>query len=197
MEGLLAYLRAHALELLGFGTGAACVWLIARQNIWNWPLGLANNLLFMVLFTRSGLYADVGLQAFYIVIGIYGWWHWLHGGRDHGALRVSRTPPREALLAGALTALGIAVMVLALRRFTNSTVPVLDATVTGLSVAAQVLMARKRLENWWVWIVANLLSIGLLAYKHLYITAGLYAVFLAICVLGLVEWTRSWRKESP
>jgi nicotinamide mononucleotide transporter len=197
MEGLLAYLRAHALELLGFGTGAACVWLIARQNIWNWPLGLANNLLFMVLFTRSGLYADVGLQAFYIVIGIYGWWHWLHGGRDHGALRVSRTPPREALLAGALTALGIAVMVLALRRFTNSTVPVLDATVTGLSVAAQVFMARKRLENWWVWIVANLLSIGLLAYKHLYITAGLYAVFLAICVLGLVEWTRSWRKESP
>jgi nicotinamide mononucleotide transporter len=197
MEGLLAYLRAHALELLGFGTGAACVWLIARQNIWNWPLGLANNLLFMVLFTRSGLYADVGLQAFYIVIGIYGWWHWLHGGRDHGALRVSRTPPREALLAGALTALGIAGMVLALRRFTNSTVPVLDATVTGLSIAAQVLMARKRLENWWVWIVANLLSIGLLAYKHLYITAGLYAVFLAICVLGLVEWTRSWRKESP
>jgi nicotinamide mononucleotide transporter len=197
MEGLLAYLRANALELLGFATGAACVWLLARQNIWNWPLGLANNLLFMVLFTRSGLYADVGLQAFYIVIGIYGWWHWLHGGRDHGALRVSRTPPREALLAGALTALGIAVMVLALRGFTNSTVPVLDATVTGLSVAAQVFMARKRLENWWVWIVANLLSIGLLAYKHLYITAGLYAVFLAICVLGLVEWTRSWRKESP
>jgi nicotinamide mononucleotide transporter len=197
MDGLLAYLRANALELLGFGTGAACVWLIARQNIWNWPLGLANNLLFMVLFTRTGLYADVGLQGFYVVIGIYGWWHWLHGGQDHGALKVSRTPLREGLLAAGLTALGIAGLVLLLRRFTNSTVPVPDATVTGLSVAAQVLMARKRLENWWVWIVANLLSIGLLITKHLYITAGLYAVFLAICVLGLVEWTRSWRKESP
>jgi nicotinamide mononucleotide transporter len=197
MEGLLAYLRANALELLGFGTGAACVWLIARQNIWNWPLGLANNLLFMVLFTRAGLYADVGLQGFYVVIGIYGWWHWLHGGQDHGALKVSRTPLREGLLAAGLTALGIAGMVLLLKRFTPSTVPVLDATVTGLSVAAQVLMARKRLENWWIWIAANLLSIGLLITKHLYITAGLYAVFLAICVLGLVEWTRSWRKESP
>lgn len=196
MEGLLAYLRANALELFGFVTGAACVWLIARQNIWNWPLGIANNLLFMVLFTRSGLYADVGLQVFYVAIGVYGWWHWLHGGLDHGALKVSRTPPREAALAAALTLAGTALVILLLKRFTNSTVPVLDATVTGLSVAAQVLMARKRLENWWIWIVANLVSIGLLIYKHLFITAGLYAVFLAICFKGLVEWTRSWRKEA-
>jgi nicotinamide mononucleotide transporter len=196
MEGLLAYLRANALELFGFVTGAACVWLIARQNIWNWPLGIANNLLFMVLFTRSGLYADVGLQVFYVAIGVYGWWHWLHGGLDHGALKVSRTPPREAALAAALTLAGTALVILLLKRFTNSTVPVLDATVTGLSVTAQVLMARKRLENWWIWIVANLVSIGLLIYKHLFITAGLYAVFLAICIAGLVEWTRSWRKEA-
>lgn len=196
MEGLLAYLRANALELSGFVTGAACVWLIARQNIWNWPLGIANNLLFMVLFTRSGLYADVGLQVFYVAVGIYGWWHWLHGGLDHGALKVSRTPPAEAALVGALTLTGTALVVLLLKRFTPSTVPVLDATVTGLSVAAQVLMARKRLENWWIWIGANLISIGLLIYKQLFITAGLYAVFLAICVAGLVEWTRSFRKEA-
>jgi nicotinamide mononucleotide transporter len=196
MEGLLAYLRANALELFGFATGAACVWLIARQNIWNWPLGIANNLLFMVLFTRSGLYADVGLQVFYVVIGVYGWWHWLHGGLDHGALKVSRTPPREAALAALLTAGGTALVILLLKRYTNSTVPVLDATVTGLSVAAQILMARKRLENWWIWIAANLLSIGLLIYKQLFITAGLYAVFLVICILGLVEWTRSFRKEA-
>ncbi len=195
MEGLLAYAGANALELFGFATGAACVWLIARQNIWNWPLGIANNLLFMVLFTRAGLYADVGLQVFYVAIGAYGWWHWLHGGLDHGALKVSRTPPREAALAAGLTLCGTALVVFLLKRFTNSTVPVLDATVTGLSVAAQVLMARKRLENWWIWIVANLISIGLLIFKHLYITAGLYGVFLAICLAGLVEWTRSWRRE--
>lgn len=197
MEGLLAYLRANALELLGFATGAACVWLLARQNIWNWPLGIANNLLFMVLFTRSGLYADVGLQVFYVVIGFYGWWHWLHGGRDHGALKVTRLPIREGVWTGALTAAGIAGTAFLLRRYTDSTVPVLDATVTGLSVAAQVLMARKRLENWGIWIVANLVSIGLLIYKQLFITAGLYAVFLVLCVLGLVEWSRSYRKEPP
>ena len=197
MEAVLAYLQANALELFGFVTGAACVWLIAKQNIWNWPLGIANNLLFMVLFTRSGLYADVGLQIFYVAIGIYGWMHWLHGGQDHGALKVSRTPPREAALAALLTVSGTALVVLLLKRYTNSTVPVLDASVTGLSVAAQVLMARKRLENWWIWILANLISILLLIYKHLFITAGLYAVFLAICIAGLLEWSRSWRQEAP
>ena len=197
MEALLAYLRANALELFGFATGAACVWLLARQNIWNWPLGIANNLLFMVLFTRSGLYADVGLQVFYVAIGIYGWWHWLHGGQDHGALQVTRTPRREALVSGLATAAGTGLVVLLLKRFTNSTVPVLDATVTGLSIAAQVLMARKRLENWWIWIAANLISVGLLIYKQLFITAGLYGVFLVLCVQGLVEWTRSIRQEAP
>lgn len=197
MDALVGYLRANALELLGFATGATCVWLLARQNIWNWPIGIANNLLFMVLFTRSGLYADVGLQVFYVAIGLYGWWHWLHGGRDHGALKVSRTPPREAAAAALATAAGTLLVVLLLKRYTNSTVPVADATVTGLSIAAQVLMARKRLENWWIWIVANLISIGLLIYKQLFITAGLYGVFLVLCVQGLVEWTRSYRQESP
>ncbi len=197
MEALLAYARGNALELFGFVTGAACVWLLARQNIWNWPLGIANNLLFMVLFTRTGLYADVGLQVFYVAIGLYGWWHWLHGGLDHGALKVTRTPRREALVFGLATAAGTGLVVLLLKRFTNSTVPVLDATVTGLSIAAQVLMARKRLENWWIWIAANLISVGLLIYKQLFITAGLYAVFLVLCIQGLVEWTRSIRQEAP
>ncbi|MFN8010952.1 MAG: nicotinamide riboside transporter PnuC [Holophagaceae bacterium] len=197
MEALLATLRANALELLGFVTGTACLWLLAKQNIWNWPIGLANNLILMVVFTGAGLYADVGLQVFYVAIGIYGWWHWLHGGQDHGVLTVTRTPRREALAFGLATAAGTGLVVLLLKRFTNSTVPVLDATVTGLSIAAQVLMARKRLENWWVWIAANLISIGLLIYKQLFITAGLYAVFLVLCVQGLVEWTRSIRQEAP
>jgi len=78
------------------------------------------------------------------------------GGLDHGALKVSRTPPAEAALVGALTLAGTVLMILLLKRFTPSTVPILDATVTGLSIAAQALMARKRLENWWIWIGANL-----------------------------------------
>jgi len=184
------------LEIFGFVTGALCVWLLVRQNIWNWPIGIANNVLFIALFYRSGLYADVGLQFFYIAIGLYGWWHWLHGEQDHGALPVSRTPP----LWGAILAAGVvaatAVISWVLRRYTNSTVPVLDSLITALSLAAQFMMARKWIENWGVWIVANFISIGLLIYKGLYLTSGLYAVYQVLCVMGLLEWLRA-RRDAP
>ena len=183
------------LEILGFVTGALCVWLLVRQNIWNWSIGIANNLLFIALFYKSGLYADMGLQFFYIAIGLYGWWHWLHGAQDHGAVAVSRTP----LLQGAALAAGVvaatAAIAWVLRRYTNSTVPVLDSLITALSLAAQFMMARKWIENWGVWILANCISVGLLIYKGLYLTAGLYAVYQVLCVMGLVEWLKALRPE--
>ncbi len=185
------------IEALGFLTGAACVALLVRQNIWNWPIGIANNLLFIVLFYRTGLYADVGLQGFYIAISLYGWWSWLHGGRDHGALRVGRIPAAAALVLAAGVALATAGLTWLLRRYTNSTVPVFDSLITALSLAAQFMMTRKWLENWGVWIAANCLSIGLLIYKGLYVTSGLYLVYQVLCILGLVAWRRALRDEAP
>lgn len=185
------------IEILGFLTGAACVALLVRQNIWNWPIGIANNLLFIVLFYRTGLYADVGLQGFYIAISLYGWWSWLHGGRDHGALKVGRVPPAAALALAVGVALATAGLAGLLRRYTNSTVPVLDSLITALSLAAQFMMTRKWLENWGVWIAANCISIGLLIYKGLYVTSGLYLVYQVLCILGLVAWRRALRGEAP
>lgn len=185
------------IEVLGFLTGAACVALLVRQNIWNWPIGIANNLLFIVLFYRTGLYADVGLQGFYIAISFYGWWNWLHGGRDHGALKVGRVPPAAALGLAVGVALATAGLAWLLRRYTNSTVPVLDSLITALSLAAQFMMTRKWLENWGVWIAANCISIGLLIYKGLYVTSGLYLVYQVLCILGLVAWRRALRGEAP
>jgi nicotinamide mononucleotide transporter len=179
------------MEVFGFVTGAACVALLVRQNIWNWPLGIANNLVFILLFYRTGLYADVGLQGFYIAISIYGWWSWLHGSRDHGALLVSRVKtPVGALLLLAVAAITAALTWL-LRRYTNSTVPVLDSLITALSLVAQFMMTRKWIENWLVWITANCLSVGLLIYKGLYVTSALYLVYQVLCVMGLLEWRRS------
>ncbi|MBK9795452.1 MAG: nicotinamide mononucleotide transporter [Holophagaceae bacterium] len=181
------------MEVFGFITGAACVALLVRQNIWNWPIGIANNLVFIVLFYRTGLYADVGLQGFYIAISLYGWWSWLHGGRDHGALQVARVRPLvAALLAGAVIGL-TALLAWLLRRYTNSTVPVLDSLITALSLVAQFMMTRKWLENWLVWITANCLSVGLLIYKGLYVTSALYLVYQVLCVLGWIEWRRALR----
>jgi nicotinamide mononucleotide transporter len=183
------------IELFGFVTGAACVALLVRQNIWNWPIGIMNNLVFIVLFYRTGLYADVGLQGFYIAISIYGWWTWLHGGQDHGALKVSQVRPAlGALLVLAVAAI-TATLTFLLRRYTNSTVPVLDSLITALSLVAQFMMTRKWIENWLVWITANCISVGLLIYKGLYVTSALYLVYQVLCVLGLLEWRRALRSE--
>lgn len=184
------------MEVFGFLTGAACVALLVRQNIWNWPLGIANNLVFIALFYRSGLYADVGLQGFYIAISIYGWWSWLHGGRDHGALTVTRVKPAMGvLLAGVVAGITITLTWL-LRRYTNSTVPVLDSLITALSLVAQFMMTRKWIENWLVWLTANCISVGLLIYKGLYVTSALYLVYQVLCVMGLLEWRRALKAEA-
>lgn len=179
-------------ELLGFLTGAACVWLLVRQNIWTWPIGIANNVFFIVLFWRKGIYGDMGLQWLYIAISVYGWIHWRRGGAERGELAISRTSARMAAFLLAATAIGTISAMFLLRRYTNSTVPFLDALTTCMSVIAQFMQSRKLLENWVVWIAADVFYIGLYLYKDLGLTAILYAIFMLMCVAGLVEWRRSF-----
>ncbi len=177
-------------EALGFVTGAACVWLTVKQNIWNWPLGLANNVFFIVLFLGAGLYGDMSLQLVYIVLGILGWYWWLHGGENRSQLRVARATPTTLLIMGALILAGTLGLTLLLQIF-NGSAPFLDALTTVLSLAAQYLLTRKLIENWYVWITADVLYVGLYAAKGLYLTSGLYAIFLGMCVVGLWSWQKS------
>jgi nicotinamide mononucleotide transporter len=175
-------------ELLGFITGAACVWLLVKQNIWTWPTGIANNILSIVVFYRARLFGDMTLQFFFIAVSIYGWWHWLHpDDRHRDQVEVSRIPNRAALILSALTAVAIIVLVQGLRRIPGTT-PLPDATTTCLSLAAQFMQSRKWIENWWIWIAVDVLSVGLYVYKGLLLFALLYAVFMAMCIAGLLEW---------
>ncbi|MEJ8656325.1 nicotinamide riboside transporter PnuC [Streptomyces sp. MS1.AVA.4] len=178
-------------EVLGFGSGALCVWLVARQHIANWPLGIANNVFFVLLFTQAGLYADAGLQVVFIALAGYGWWAWTHGGGPGSdALPVRRTTRTEwtwLLTAGAVGTLGLTLL---LDRATDSTVPFWDALTTALSLTATYGQCRKRLESWWLWIAADVVYVPLYAYKELYLTSLLYLGFMTLCVLGLRGWTR-------
>lgn len=180
-------------EVLGFATGALCVWLVARQHVANWPVGIANNVFFIVLFAQSGLYADAGLQIVFIALAAYGWWSWTHGGGPGtaGALPVRRTTRTEWAALAAAGAVGVLALTLLLDRATDSTVPFWDALTTGLSLTATYGQCRKLVESWWLWIAADLVYIPLYAYKGLYLTAGLYVGFLALCVAGLVGWRRT------
>jgi nicotinamide mononucleotide transporter len=181
-------------ELAGFATGALCVWLLIRQNIWNWPVGIANNIFYIVIFFNAGLYADMGVQFVYIAVAIYGWWNWLHGGIDRSELKVARGSGVALLGYTALAAAGTGVLYWVLRRFTPSTVPFADGLTSALFLTAQYMMSRKLIENWWFWIVGDVLVIGLYIYKHLYLTSVLYVIFLAMCVAALLEWERAARR---
>jgi len=184
-------------EAVGFVTGVLCVWLLARQSLWNWPLALANVLLYALIFLRAGLYADAALQVVFAALNSYGWWSWRRGRGDDrtGARRelpVRRTPAAVWTGLGAAVALGSAGVYFLLAAATDSTVPLWDASTAALSLAAIYGQARKYLESWLLWIAADLVYIPLYLYKDLWLTAVLYAVYLALCVFG---W-RAWRSQA-
>ncbi|GAT68300.1 nicotinamide mononucleotide transporter [Planomonospora sphaerica] len=178
-------------ELLGFATGILTVWLVARQNIWNWPIGVVNVILLGLVFLAVGLYADAALQVVYVALGLYGWWQWRYGGEGRTAPAVRPTGRAEwAALAGCGAATAAA-LTFALATWTDSTVPFWDALTTALSLMATYGQTRKLVESWWLWIAADLIYIPLYAYKGLYLTSALYVVFLALCVSGLLAWRRA------
>lgn len=184
-------------EALGFVTGAWCVWLVAKQNLWSWPIGIANNLMFLLLFATAGLYADSGLQVVYICLAIYGWWAWMFGGKDQGALAVSSMSQQTALRLGAATVLATAALYALLSRVTDSDVALWDSLTTALSLAATYAQCRKQLQCWWIWIAADLIYIPLYAYKGLWLTAILYVGFLLLCVNGYMSWRKSLAPAAP
>jgi len=182
------------LEAVSVVTGAICVWLTVRENVWNFPIGLANVATFCVVFFHARLFADAGLQVVYFVLTGIGWYLWLYGGERGGELRVSRVGRTEAgiVSVSGLAAMGVLWLVL---RDAKDSAPFLDALTTSLSLCAQWLLNRKYVENWYVWIAADLVYVPLYAWKGLYLTAGLYAVFLVMATLGLLHWRDTWRAE--
>jgi nicotinamide mononucleotide transporter len=178
-------------EILGFVTGAASVLLAVRESAWNWPVGIANNIFFLILFWKARLYADAILQIVYIVISIFGWWNWVRGGAGHTELPVSRTTTRTAIVLALLTSAATVLLTAVLRRFTDSSAPFGDGVTTALSLTAQYMLSRKLLENWWVWMSADVIYVALYCYKSLYLTGVLYALFFAMCIAGYVGWRKS------
>jgi nicotinamide mononucleotide transporter len=183
-------------EILGFVSGALCVWLVAIQNVWNWPVGIANNIAFLVLFWTSGIYADSVLQLVYLALAAYGWWAWLRGGTEHTTLTVTRTTEVQWLLLAVIGVLGTTGLLAYLDMMTDSTAPLPDAATTVLSLLATWGQTRKKLESWWLWIAADLIYVPLYAYKDLWLTAALYTGFLALCVYGLRNWQADYTRAA-
>ena len=179
------------LELFAALIGAISVWLSVRQNIWSWPTAIVNVVLYAIVFYEAKLYADMGLQVIYAVLSIYGWYEWLYGGAGHTELRVSRTGARLGALLALIAAAGSALLGVFLHHSTDAALPFMDSFLSSTSLVAQWMMTKKLLENWLVWIGVDVLYVGMFIFKGLFLTAGLYAVFLALAVKGYLDWRRS------
>ncbi len=189
MSALLAYLTAHWFEIAGVITGVASVALAVRGSVWNWPIGIANNIIYVIVFFQSRLFADSALQFAFIGVSLYGIYRWLRGGPNATPAPVRRAPLVESLVAlaiGAAMTVALHPHLVAL----NDIAPWLDAGTFSFSLVAQYGLARKYWENWHLWIAINLVSIALYATKNLLPTAGLYAVYLALAVAAVILWRR-------
>lgn len=177
------------LELAGV---VLAVWMVGcnmRVNPLGWPLAILSSLIYALLFAHSRLYGEAALQFVFVAAAGWGWWQWLRGRGDDGApLVVHRLGRRAALATAGATLVAWPLLALALARFTDSDVPWLDALPTVGSLAGQVLLARKLVENWAVWLAVNLVSVALFSVKGLWLTAGLYALFAVLSVAGWRAW---------
>ena len=174
--------------------GAAAVALTIRQSLWCWPLGLVQVALYVYVFYQARLYSDMVLHVIYVVLQVYGWYRWRRGERG-SALPVSYLSLTERAGWAMAIALAASVWGEAMLRYTDAAAPRADAFIAAASLAAQYLLAIKKLENWIVWIVVDVVAIAVYWSRDLRLTSGLYGVFLGLCVLGLIEWRKAYERE--
>jgi nicotinamide mononucleotide transporter len=182
------------LEIVGAITGAACVLLVVARSVWNFPVGIASCVAYLVFFYEGRLYADAGLQVVFILLGVHGWVAWVRGRAETTAVR--RVPLGELIaLAVAFPIVWLGLVQLLV--YVGGAAPPFDGFVTALSLAAQWLLNRRYVENWLGWIVVDQVSVVLFWSRDMHLTAGLYALFLGMCVAGLVEWRRHLGGARP
>ena len=186
------------IEIFGVVTGILYVILEVRQNRLLWPLGLVTSAAYVYIFFSGKFYADMSLQFYYVLISIYGWYYWSRGGTKQvkGELPVVRISRMQLLILSVTFALSWAGIYLLLDRYTDSNVPVGDSFTTALAIVATWMLTRKIIEQWFLWIIANIVSMALYLYKGLYPTVVLYAVYTGMAVYGYLEWKRSMEHET-
>jgi nicotinamide mononucleotide transporter len=197
MEIAIKWLSENYIELLGAILGIIYVFFSIRQSIFTWPVGLLTSVLYVVVFFNSKLYADMGLQMYYVAISIYGWYEWLRGNSSDGKemLKVSRLSLNLGLILVSVSFLIFLAMWYILKNYTDSPVPFADSLATSLSIVATWMLARKILEHWMVWVFVDAFSVGLFLYKDLLPTVILFVVYTVMAVIGYLEWKKEYRRS--
>lgn len=183
------------LEIVAFVLGVINVTLVVRRSLWNYPFGLAMVTLYAKIFYDTKLYSDALLQIFFFVVQIYGWIEWRRSENVTGEVAVTRLTPTARIAWLVLIAIGTAGWGAFMHRHTDAAYPWWDGSIAIMSVVAQMLMARRYIENWVLWIALDVSAVALYAVKGLSLTAVLYVIFLALSVWGLIDWHRAEVKQ--
>ena len=180
-----------ALQIIGTSLGLLYLWLEYRANIWLWVVGAIMPLVHGVLYLTNGIYADAAMQLYYLLAGIYGLIIWRRRPKSGADGQIRHTPVGwYAKLFVAYAVLHVALYFL-LTEFTDSRVPLLDSMSTALSIVALWMLSRKLVEQWLVWLVVDMISVGLYLYKGIPLTAGLYMLYCVLAVAGYLRWRKS------
>ncbi|MBO4372580.1 MAG: nicotinamide mononucleotide transporter [Bacteroidales bacterium] len=184
------YFQENWLEIVGSIIGFVYLWQEVKASIWLWLTGIIMPAIYTIVYYKSGLYADFGIQIYYIVAAIYGFMVWKFGKKDDkkAELKIVHTSARQAVVLFTISALVFIPIYLILTNFTDSTVPFFDSETTALSVVALWMLAKKHVEQWLVWIAVDGVSSGLYFYKGIYFTAVLYLVYTIVAVYGYKKW---------
>lgn len=178
------------LEAVAVVFGILSVWFARKENIWVYPTGIVNVLIYVYLCLFAGLYADMAINGFYFVMSVYGWYNWSRRDASMHHVPISGLSVSQWLLYILLTGIFFGIIYYVLTRYTNSTVPIFDSFTTSLFIIGMWLMAIKKIENWIFWILGDLLVIPMFAIKGLAFTSIQYIVFLVLAVMGYIEWRR-------
>lgn len=194
---ILEWLVSNRIELLGAILGILYIFFSIRQSILTWPTGLFTSALYILVFFQNKFYADMGLQAYYVFVSIYGWYYWVKGKKDKGR---SSVPVRTANKTLWIKLIGITIILyftilIVLLNYTDSDVPYMDSFTTALSITATWMLAKKYIEHWIIWIFVDLFSSGLYIYKNLWPTVFLFLIYTIMAYFGFIEWRKDIKKK--
>ena len=183
-------MELNFLEIFGTIVGLIYLWLEYRASIYLWIAGIVMPAIYIFVYYKAGLYADFGINIYYLIAAIYGWFFWMWGGEKSKDLPIIHTPGKCYLplfLVFVVSFLGIAWILIA---YTDSNAPWLDSFTTALSIVGMWMLARKYVEQWFAWIFVDIVCCGLYIYKDLYFTSALYGLYSIIAIFGYFKWKK-------
>lgn len=189
------FLINNWLEAFGMLSGLVYIVLSVKQNIWLWPIGFATSFIYAIIFFRSTLYADMGLQIYYLVVSIYGWYHWIKGknkNTDSEKLQISLLKPYQWFVSVIATVVFGLLFYIIMKNYTNASNPLADGMITSGSIVATWMLARKILDQWLVWIIVDGASIALFIVKGLYLTSFLTLIYTILAIWGYYKWRKEY-----